>query len=795
LGVAAGLRGVSDYLRDPSNPGNAGNVTGGLPTTVNPDLTYSFSGSTLAVKPSNGTAATSGCMLILAANVPTPPANTTGGKTTPIGPDFTFPNTNISGSVTTFTNNLGGQQTVINGAANGSANALSYSTNTATLGLTLQQALPNQGANGLANQLQSHVIILQRLANPYMAYSATTNPYITVDTMDSVPTADRILRANNQVGNRQPYSGGQPHGYNPNPASLGKVQPYTAWTTPNLNPPAPPYSTGTYNFQFPNSLVLAQRPSTPYTQSSFPSGVNTVLQTFGYYNSIASPNTPPSAQTYTTGSGTLLGKETIMSPFDWFTHLDRPLINQTEIMQVSMGKPHEYTQRTIVPNTAGNDVQKFGYMAFNAFSTTMLYRALDLLRVQPYGQMMGLGGRVPGRINVNTTQDKRVIDALFDDHPNVTGFQQSDVTQIWNSVITGTRSVNSQPRYSTVISTSGSGTQLTDTGDPYASPTVPATPYSTPIPAATVYDTPTPVAPSAPGGLTVGKDRPFLAFGGPTFSASGVNGFAFTQGGGINDTLLRTGMVTTFPNGGSHPYQQAEAVRKILNNTTTVSHTFAVWVTVGYFEYNQVAAANKPVLGAEYYQSVPGDLRRKFFAVVDRSLVGLDPLSVLKASATAPAVHSQNQPVFTTVAGTGVTPAGSTLINITSSSTGTDSVYSNGTKTTLSGNWIAIGTGSTREIVQLTTASSASQPATGSSTTTGGYTVYTVTSPNPKVTGLQFPHWPGECVSNIIPGNPGQQINVLNTGTSGQLGNGISGNFNYSQTPYSYIVPFTIKLQ
>jgi hypothetical protein len=43
---------------------------------------------------------------------------------------------------------------------------------------------------------------------------------------------------------------------------------------------------------------------------------------------------------------------------------------------------------------------------------------------------------------------------------------------------------------------------------------------------------------------------------------------------------------------------------------------------------------------------------------------------------------------------------------------------------------------------------------------------------------LQFNHGPGESVSNILPGNPGPQTN-----------------FDVTQAPYTYVVPFWSKLQ
>src|SRR5439155_11320861 len=111
----------------------------------------------------------------------------------------------------------------------------------------------------------------------------------------------------------------------------------------------------------------------------------------------------------------------------------------------------------------------------------------------------------------------------------------------------------------------------------------------------------------------------------------------------VDDSLLRrvntaTGQIdptvlpTLFQNAGLHPYQQAEAARKILNNTTTVSNSFAVWVTVGYFDVEAEVDSTIPqtapatgfvkfiTLGKEYYREVPGDTRYKFFAIMDSSM-------------------------------------------------------------------------------------------------------------------------------------------------------------------------------
>ena len=105
---------------------------------------------------------------------------------------------------------------------------------------------------------------------------------------------------------------------------------------------------------------------------------------------------------------------------------------------------------------------------------------------------------------------------------------------------------------------------------------------------------------------------------------------AFDAGVGLDDTFLRRDPATNEPMlmiPGLHPYQRIEAARKIMNNTTTVSNVFAVWVTVGYFEVTTPVgtAPEAEQWGKEYYFEVPGDMRQKMFAIVDRTQIGVRP--------------------------------------------------------------------------------------------------------------------------------------------------------------------------
>ncbi len=650
----AGLN-VSNLLSNPVDVGNAANVTGAIATNnagtltpFTPDITWDFSAGDKTpgfdnVFPMNGVPGTLHSMLICAA------------QNTPFyhkgEPDFRPTVKELNGTIIPGLPTNSPQHVIVATSGPGTQNtSLTYNT------VQLQNALNKN--DRIAGGLQHHVVLLRRLANPYMLPNdpisgvfnpaLPPNPYITVDYMDYVPATDRILRRANTHTDRTP---GPPNGYAANPASLGKVQPYASFTPTNgqIQAGNSGPSTGTYNFTFPTSLVLPETFSPPGKNAT----KYAVNQTFGYINSANPANAVNLQQTYEpstsptnangiaklTNNGTDKGtQETLMLPNNWFTHLDRTLINQIELLQVSTGKPHEYTLRTIVPNNAGTDVTPYSYMAVNAMnsSTNTLYRALDVLRIQPYGNNGNtpLGGRAAGRININTIQDKRIWDAWLDAQPSYNGFTQNDVNTMWKQMI-GSRTVNQQPRYFTSYTTTAKNTlQLVDTTN---------TPYSTPIPGPSVYDKTT-VAGSVQA--VNGTDRPFLPFGAPTFG--GGSNFAYSAGSGLfADTLLRNGnagpgtpaFITTASGytsqasiGGAHPYQQVEALRKIMNNTTTVSNTFAVWVTVGYFDYNITVGNNVNIsklpttgtLGAEYYNQVPGDLRRKYFAVVDRSQAGFD---------------------------------------------------------------------------------------------------------------------------------------------------------------------------
>ena len=788
-GNGGGNVNVSDVLRDPANVNNSANVTGAIVGTT-ADLNWDFSAGDTQAKTNP-----------FIYNV-SPPVS--GNPNTPKSFMVCAPqNINLHGAASTnFQPTFQPGVPVITGTAPNNL-ATTFTSLTRSNVVSLTNAL---NGNTLRTDFNQNVILLRRLANPYLppndplittgpyAYSLQArpyNPYITIDYMDYVPTTDQIYLAQGST-----LANPRTQQISTNPHTLGKVQPYASWTPTNGQLQSGNGGTGTYNFQFPTSMVLPQQAT---TQGQ---GLQ-VKHTFGYVNSMT-PTMPPSVNqpvgTYTPSTAMTAATlkynnkpETLMTPYFWLPHLDRTLLNQSELLQVSTGKPHELTLRFLMPNAQVNatdiqlNPQQTGPQFANTFAAAMglndpaiggvppvtntLYRALDVLRIQPYGQMTALNGRVPGRLNINTIQDKRVWDALFDVQSSTNAFSQTDVNTLWNTFIIGSRTKNAGPRYSTV---SYPAMQLMDAS---------GAGYNTPVPGASVYDN---------ANAAIGTDRPFLPFGAPTYAAGGGGTYAFPQGSGLYlDTLLRNGGKgsTTIPTlfniatlstanpaqnppfnpPGTHPYQQAEMLRKIMNNTTTVSHTFAVWVTVGYFDYNYTQKGNNPFaadLGAEYYSVVPGDLRRKYFGVVDRSLV-----SNLTLNQNQP----PNPPFFTTIDAVNA-PANSNTIAITTSSAVSNGSVTVGSSTIQGGTGmqIAIGSGATQEVVTVTAVGQypPAPPSGPQPTALTGVAQLTLS------TKLQYPHYQGESVSNIIPGNPGPQPN-----------------FNYTQAPYSYVVPFTVRLQ
>lgn len=715
---------VSLALRDAAL--SATNVTGAIVGTT-PDLIYGFTQSLTAgvprvIPPADGNAA-GPSTVVVAANVPA----------TPAGPQFTPARTGWN---------------VINADPVGGAAPFAFTSST-SLAMSLAGDI-------LVPEYQHLVVLLRRLANPNLPESPT-NPYITIDVLDHVRAGDRIIRADMSNMDRSPKmtAGGQGHDPNTPPAAAGdpdlrpqasgKVQPYASFSQAGLPP-------------FPNSMVMYQDPATAGV------GAEGVRHTFSRQNSRV--DVAPAAATYVPGnpmtpSDANLSGETIMTPYDWLVHLDRPLINQIELLHVSAGKPYELTLNFLLPDTRpagmGHDVQKSAHTAqwlpvaaphpliaphpYALYAS--LYRALDLLRIQPYGHQTALGGRIAGKININTIQDKRVWDALFDSQPGH-GFTQTDVDNMWTALIQ-TRTRNMAARMN------ASGTQLTD-----SSPNT----YLTPIPGTTIYDA------NADNDGANPYDRPFLPLGAATITAPGstfgTTASAFAGGIGRQDTILRStnGVDPTIWFGAAtdHPYQRAEALRKILNNTTTVSNVFAVWATVGYFEVTTPAgtAPEAEQWGKEFYLEIPGDMRQRLFAIVDRTQLGLDPVGL--SAATKVIQPAQNRPFFTTVESNVAASATPTTINIAAVSGDATAVqvYSDGvpvnivpsaTPTVLS--TLVIGSGADQEIVNVTAVSfTPAMPAATPPTT--AYATLTVAS-------LAKDHRIGTCVSNIVPGNPGPQ--------------------------------------
>lgn len=176
-----------------------------------------------------------------------------------------------------------------------------------------------------------HTILLRRLACPHMTWdpnpaSDTYNPYVTVDFMEDVqPNEGRVF---GRQGRRQdPQDPPQEMG---NRHSLGRRQPFA----------------GARSLAFRQSPIPAVPLPPDMPQSSF----------FQYNVDSSSPGpnwVPP-------GAGMPPPPPPGYLPFDWLTHLDRPLISPMELLHVSAYPPHLLTQQFI---TSTNPEDRFKHRA------------------------------------------------------------------------------------------------------------------------------------------------------------------------------------------------------------------------------------------------------------------------------------------------------------------------------------------------------------------------------------------------------------------------------------------------
>lgn len=748
------------------------------------------------------------------------------------------------------------------GAAAPGTNAMEYD-----LGSKPSAGSLDGNAGNPLDALRHNVVLLRRLANPYLPFNPQTNPFVTADVMDWVPVFDAVTRGGGTGDNVNRTPKGSPGGTGYDPAdatgpppsfrrfSVGKVQPYAGYAQATVPPGRLP------EYTFGQSFVLPQAPTAP--------GVPPAGQpdhTFGRHNGQTNgPSPTATVQVNAEGGITgLTGTETIAAPFDWLVHFDRAAANPLELLHVQAVKPHEVTQFFWQPPAGGPVVRRgvgqapwlgvqptgvphtdpnTGRPAFDVVTTVNnqrtnngLYRALDLLRVKPWGHGLAAGGRLHGQINLNTVPDPRVLLAALDPpdtagaNANFFDYKQvydpanpDDVNALWNRLFNpapANAPTGAGPHVPFRTVTRGAAAEAGFNPADMSAANL-ARRHSVPVPGPTIDDDPA-------GTFTTTPDRPFRQFGGADLPGGGLAAAANNPGGvlgaGLQDTLLRTdanGRPLVWNNAlaadQNHPYHQAEMVRKLLNNSTTVSNAFAVHITVVWYEVRTDAAGNpltydegtlggqpvrRTLLGREAFRETPGDLRQQYFAVIDRSNCWLAPDATPNPTFDPAGNPLNGRPVspptvlptpYTTAVEQGAPSNGTTVaagapqvsqLRITYSEVDnaaaptTMTVFSDGQAVGIGPDSVlVVGTGPTREVVKVAgntvaTGGPAFTPLGGGQVAVNVYNVHTRN-------GLFHAHAAGELVSNGIAAHPGpQKVSVAGA----------------TNSPHRAVVPFVQKV-
>ncbi len=531
-----------------------------------------------------------------------------------------------------------------------------------------QQDLPTLTRNNVT-------VVLQRLACPFLPANATTNPYITVDYFDGNAAGNQFGMSlqYNVAGAIKNRTTGPPAGLlgswkGTGQASYGRLQPYTAlaslWS-PQGAPTSPP------------------PPAPPVVWTNDPA----VLTTGNNAQSSDANDQGFNHTFYKHNVGTTPAFITANNPFDWLVHLDRPLISPVELFCVSAWKPHELTQQFCIGTLTGTtlNVMKHQHLAqwngstptttinYTAGATTppppntpaftaatntavggtpsatnandvRLYRALSLLDVRERSLGMPFGGRVAGRVNINTIWDSGMTNpnALADgastsptfsavcaaDSNNTLMFTKANVNSVWQYILS-TRTKILPNSTSVVALPAWTATAYTD--QPFLPPSAS---YTTATPAPT-------------GGVAAAAAETQLGT-----TANRNQGIQQTLLGLLGQIVPGSGpppqslAALAFTN--AHPYMRNQFLNKIHNNFTTRSNTFAVYCTIGYFQVTNpgpYSATNRPILGQELGINDGTNIRHKFYAIVDRTNLTIETVVGGLQSATARPRQGQ-RPVF-----------------------------------------------------------------------------------------------------------------------------------------------------
>ena len=444
----------------------------------------------------------------------------------------------------------------------------------------------------------SPTLVLQRLADPTLPFNDSItaiapgnppgpkgsgyNPWVTVDYFENIPYNPAPSNPGaTSSRNSSIVTLGQ-NDVNPAPgplntfASYGRKQPLKAY--PNL--PILPAPTAIVTVPG-NSAVVAQNPTPAPTDQQMP------LNTFRFHNS---RNQNPLLDPLDTSKA-----PTITIPFDWYIHLDRPLLNRGELLSVSTTSPVLLTHRIGAPGWTLGEAM--------ASPNTLLARLLESTFVPSlqYNAVMNANAalppgsvgarplvRVPGKVNLNTAFSTRIFEALFDPQNDSSYQSYQNGKLVNNSYFTNT----DVDQFYTLFDMYRKNTYPGNQGNP----TGPVAGFSD-----FYYTGNGNAAPR--GGLLK------MIYQSPVKTSNPTSQYYY--GLAKLGTDAKNNTDTTLP-----PYARDEAIRKIMNNVTFTSNTFAVWLTVGFFETRTVNGQSQLV---ELFSDDNRQIRHRMFAIVDRS--------------------------------------------------------------------------------------------------------------------------------------------------------------------------------